>query len=207
MRFSTSVINESANILYFSFIQSFVYFFYTFDSYCKNDCCFVPNIKIKKTLVVKNIYTFFLITATLFGCQDNIETSLPAFQSLKNGDFQWKSTVSSAVSDATGVTTFTGSDGFGTIILQIPELVLGSYELGSSSVAVASYLEDGFEYSTLNNGVGSIVYTSDGLISVEEIDETGAITGSFYFSAYSASGTNVVNFSEGILYKLTVINP
>ena len=167
----------------------------------------MPNIKIKKTLVVKNIYTFFLITATLFGCQDNIETSLPAFQSLKNGDFQWKSTVSSVVSDATGVTTFTGSDGFGTIILQIPELVLGSYELGSSSVAVASYLEDGFEYSTLNNGVGSIVYTSDGLISVEEIDVTGAITGSFYFNAYSASGTNVVNFSEGILYKLPVINP
>ena len=207
MRFSTSVINESANILYFSFIQSFVYFFYTFDSYSKNDCYFVPNIKIKKTLVVKNIYTFFLITATLFGCQDNIETSLPAFKSLKNGDFEWKSTVSSAVSDATGVTTFTGSDGFGTIILQIPELVLGSYELGSSSVAVASYEEDGFEYSTLNDGMGSIVYISDGLISIDEIDEAGAVTGLFYFNAYNADGDMVINFSEGILYKLPVTAP
>jgi hypothetical protein len=148
---------------------------------------------------VKNIYTFFLITATLFGCQDNIETSLPAFQSLKNGDFQWKSTISSVVVDATGVTTFTGSDGFGTITLQIPTLVLGSYELGSAFTATASYSDDGSQYSTTNDGVSSIVYISDGLISIEEIDETGAITGSFYFNAYNASGSNVVNFSEGIL--------
>ena len=156
---------------------------------------------------MKNIYTFFLITATLFGCQDNIETSLPAFQSLKNGDFQWKSTISSIVVDATGVTTFTGSDGFGTITLQIPTLVLGSYELGSAFTATASYSDDGSQYSTTNDGVSSIVYISDGLISIEEIDETGAITGSFYFNAYNASGSNVVNFSEGILYKLPVANP
>ena len=36
MRFSTSVINESANILYFYFLQSFVYFFYTFDLIIEN---------------------------------------------------------------------------------------------------------------------------------------------------------------------------
>jgi|TARA_B110000093_G_scaffold124549_1_gene133360 hypothetical protein len=153
------------------------------------------------------MYTFFLITVTLFGCQDNIETSLPAFQSLKNGDFQWKSTISSVVSEASGVTTFTGSDGFGTITLQIPELVLGSYELGSSSLAVASYEEDGFEYSTLNDGMGSIVYISDGLISIDEIDEAGAVTGLFYFNAYNANGDMVINFSEGILYKLPVTTP
>tara|TARA_B110000483_G_C17916957_1_gene435315 strand:- start:114 stop:584 length:471 start_codon:yes stop_codon:yes gene_type:complete len=156
---------------------------------------------------VKNIFTFFLITVTLFGCQNDIQISLPAFQSLKNGDFQWKSTVSKVVIESTGVTTFTGSDGFGTIRLQIPTLALGSFELGSAFTATAFYSEDGFECSTTNDGVGSIVYVSDGLISIEEIDETGAITGSFYFNAYNTSGTNVVNFSEGILYKLPVTNP
>ena len=156
---------------------------------------------------MKNIFTLFLITVTLFGCQDDIQTSLPAFQSIKNGDFQWKSTVSTVVSDPSGVTTFTGSDGFGTITLQIPTLILGSYELGSAFTATASYSDDGSQYSTTNDGVGSIVYVSDGKISIEEIDETGAITGSFYFNAYNASGSDVVNFSEGILYKLPVTNP
>ena len=155
---------------------------------------------------MKNIFTLFLITVALFGCQDDIQSSLPAFQSMKNGNFQWKSTVSTVVSDSTGVTTFTGSDGFGVITLQIPTLVLGSYELGSSFTATASYSDDDSLYSTTNDGAGSIVYISDGMISVEEIDETGAITGSFYFNAYNASGSNVVNFSEGILYKLPVIN-
>ena len=156
---------------------------------------------------MKNIFTLFLITVTLFGCQDDIQTSLPAFQSMKNGDIQWKSTVSTVVSDPSGVTTFTGSDGFGTIILQIPTLILGSYELGSAFTATASYSDDGSQYSTTNDGVGSVVYVSDGKISIEEIDETGAITGSFYFNAYNASGSDVVNFSEGILYKLPVTNP
>ena len=155
---------------------------------------------------MKNIFTLFLITVALFGCQDDIQSSLPAFQSMKNGNFQWKSTLSTVVSNSTGVTTFTGSDGFGVIMLQIPTLVLGSYELGSSFTATASYSDGGSLYSTTNDGAGSIVYISDGMISVEEIDETGAITGSFYFNAYNALGSNVVNFSEGILYKLPVIN-
>lgn len=151
---------------------------------------------------MKNIFTLFLITVALFGCQDDIQSSLPAFQSMKNGNFQWKSTLSTVVSDSAGVTTITGSDGFGIITLQIPSLDLGSYDLGPNSLAIASYFEDGSQYLTSNNGVGSIVYVSDGMISIEEIDDDGAITGSFYFNAYNASGSNVVNFSEGILYKL-----
>jgi hypothetical protein len=156
--------------------------------------------------VLKNIFTL-LILVTLFGCQDDIQTSIPAFESMKNGNFQWKSTSSTVTIGDSGVTTFTGSDGFGVIILQIPNLVLGSYELGSSFMATASYFEDGSQYSTTNDGLGSIVYVSDGMIFIDEIDETGAITGSFYFNAYNNSSSSVVNFSEGILYKLPVTTP
>lgn len=155
---------------------------------------------------MKNIFTFILITVILFGCQDDIQTKIPAFQSLKNGGFEWVSTVSTVTSESSGVTTFTGSDGFGTITIQIPNLALGSYDLGSGALAVASYFEEGSQYATTYDGLGSIVYVSDGLISIDDIDETGAVTGSFYFNAYNASGSDVVNFSEGILYKLPVTN-
>ena len=155
---------------------------------------------------MKNIF-ILLILVTLFGCQDDIQTSIPAFESMKNGNFQWKSIVSTVTSGDSGVVTFTGSDGLGVITLQIPALVLGSYELGSAFTATASYSEDGSQYSTTNDGVGTIVYVSDGMISIDEIDETGAITGSFYFNAYNSSGSSVVNFSQGILYKLPVTSP
>ena len=78
--------------------------------------------------------------------------------------------------------------------------------MGSGALAVASYFEEGSQYSTIYDGLGSIVYVSDGLISIDDIDETGAITGSFYFNAYNASGSDVVNFSDVILYKLPVTN-
>ena len=155
---------------------------------------------------MKNIFTFILITVTLSECQDDIQTKIPAFQTIKNGDFEWVSTVSTVTSESSGVTTFTGFDGFGTITIQIPNLALGSYALGSGALAVASYFEEGSQYSTIYDGLGSIVYVSDGLISIDDIDETGAVTGSFYFNAYNASGSDVVNFSEGILYKLPVTN-
>lgn len=155
---------------------------------------------------MKNIFTILLTTVMFFGCQGEIQTNTPAFQSIKNGDFEWVSTVSTATSESSGLTTFTGFDGFGTITIQIPNLALGSYNLGSGSLAVASYSEDDSQFMTTFNGVGSIVYASDGLVSIDDIDETGAVTGSFYFNAYNASGSDVVNFSEGILYKLPIIN-
>ena len=93
-----------------------------------------------------------------FGCQGEIKTNTPAFQSIKNGDFEWVSTVSTATSESSGLTTCTGFDGFGTITFQIPNLALGSYNLGSGSLAVASYSEDDSQFMTTFNGVGSIVY-------------------------------------------------
>lgn len=151
---------------------------------------------------MKNIYTVLIIIATLFGCQNDIQDSLPAFQAVKEGDFQWKSTLSAVSTTASGMTTFTGTDGFGTIVLQVPSMTLGYFVLGSSASATATYTEGGYEYSTANDGEGSIVYVSDGLISIDSIDADGAVTGSFYFNAYNAAGDSLVNFSEGILYKL-----
>ena len=146
-----------------------------------------------------------LIMSTFFGCQDNIQTSLPALQGLKNGDFAWRSSASTVVVGADGTLTFTGTDGYGTMMLQIPTVALGTFPLGENATALVTYSEDEFSYSTNNNGNASIVYVSDGVITIDELDTvTGTVTGTFYFNAYTANGERVMNFSDGVIYKLPV---
>jgi len=59
---------------------------------------------------MKTILTSLLVLA-LFGCQDKLESNTPAFQVLKDANYLWKSTASTAVVDATGVLTITGVGG------------------------------------------------------------------------------------------------
>ena len=154
---------------------------------------------------MKKLLSSLLIILTLFGCQDNIQSSLPAFQGLKNGDFTWRSSSSSVVVDAAGALTFTGTDGYGALTIKVPTVALGSFVLGENSTSLVTYSEDQFLYSTNNNGTASIVYVSDGKITIDELDSVnGTVTGSFYFNAYTAYGERVMNFSEGVIYELPV---
>tara|TARA_B110000967_G_scaffold203853_1_gene245246 strand:- start:8845 stop:9324 length:480 start_codon:yes stop_codon:yes gene_type:complete len=154
---------------------------------------------------MKKFLTSLLILLTLFSCQDNIQSSLPALQGLKNGDFAWRSSMSTVVVDATGTLIFTGTDGYGTMTLQIPTVALGTFPLGEDATALVTYSEDEFSYSTNNNGNDSIVYVSDGVITIDELNTvTGTVTGTFYFNAYTDNGERVMNFSEGVIYKLPV---
>ena len=44
-----------------------------------------------------------------------------------------------------------------------------------------------------------------GAITIDELNTvTGTVTGTFYFNAYTADGECVMNFSEGVIYKLPV---
>jgi hypothetical protein len=153
---------------------------------------------------MKTILTSLLVLA-LFGCQDKLESNTPAFQGLKDANYLWKSTASTAVVDATGVLTITGVGGLGTLTLIVPSTTLGPFVLGADATALAMYAEEDLLFSTLNNGNGSSIYVSDGTITIEEYDTvSGTITASFYFNAYNADGDRGLNFSEGIIYKLPV---
>ena len=154
---------------------------------------------------MKKNLNLLLVVLSLLGCQDNIQSNLPAFVGLKNGDFSWRSSSSTVVVDAAGALTFTGTDGYGTLTLKVPSVALGSFVLGENSISLVTYSEDQLLYSTNNNGTASIVYVSDGKITIDELDSVnGTVTGSFYFNAYTADGERVVNFSEGVIYKLPV---
>ena len=154
---------------------------------------------------MKKLFTLLLIMLTLLGCQDNIQSSSPAFVGLKNGDFTWKSSSSTLVVDAEDGLTFTGTDGYGILTLTVPEVALGTFVLGKDATALVTYSEGQYMYATNNNGTTSIVHVSDGTITIEELDTVnGTVTGSFYFNAYTSDGERVVNFSKGVIYKLPV---
>ena len=65
--------------------------------------------------------------------------------------------------------------------------------------------QDTLQYSTQNDGVGSVAYLSDGFVQIQEIDNlNNTISGNFHFDAYNGTGEYTVNVSEGIFYKIPV---
>ena len=149
---------------------------------------------------------YLLLTFAVFsliGCQDDIQSSNPTFQGLRHGDYVWRSTALTATIQSTGILNISGSDGYGSMIISLPEANIGSYELGEGKLATITYTEVNTTYSTQNNGEGYPVYLGDGQVTIESINEDSkTITGTFYFNSYDDSGTKYMNFSEGIFYNL-----
>ena len=146
---------------------------------------------------MKKILPTLLIMLTLFGCQDNIQSSSPVLRGLQNGDFTWRSSYSTVVVDASTGLTISGTDDTGNLTLQVPTVALGTFVLGADATALITYSVGNTTYSTKNNGNASIVYLGDGAITIDELDSVnGTVTGSFYFNAYTADGERGINFSR-----------
>ena len=150
---------------------------------------------------------YLLLTFAVFsliGCQDDIQSSNPTFQGLRHGDYVWRSTARTATIQTTGILSISGSDGYGSMIISLPEANIGSYELGAGKLATITYTEVNTTYSTQNNGEEYPVYLGDGQVTIESINEDSkTITGTFYFNSYDDSGAKYMNFSEGIFYNLS----
>ena len=154
---------------------------------------------------MKNLFlalTFIFIV----GCQDDIQTSSPTFQGVRHGDFVWKSTERSATINIDQSIKIIGSDGFGTMIINLPNSIVGSYDLGQGKPSTITYTEGSTIYSTQNNGNEYPVYLGDGKVYIEMVDvENNTLRGSFYFNSYDDSGSNYMNFSEGVFYNLSYV--
>ena len=117
---------------------------------------------------------YLLLTFAVFsliGCQDDIQSSNPTFQGLRHGDYVWRSTARTATIQSTGILNISGSDGYGSMIISLPEANIGSYELGAGKLATITYTEVNTTYSTQNNGEEYHVYIGDGQVTIETINE------------------------------------
>tara|TARA_Y100000991_G_scaffold155073_1_gene117966 strand:+ start:97 stop:564 length:468 start_codon:yes stop_codon:yes gene_type:complete len=148
-------------------------------------------------------FYFKVLLLLVFSCQDDIQTNNPTFQGLRHGDYVWKSTARTATVQSTGVFNISGSDGYGTMVISLPDFSIGTFTLGPGKSPTVIYTENNVTYSTQNIGNEYPVYVSDGEVTIVSIDVVNkTITGSFYFNSYDETGFNYMNFSEGVFFKV-----
>lgn len=149
---------------------------------------------------------YLLITVLAFtSCTEDVKFNNPAFQTLKNNVF-WRAQTYKAQTLATGGLILEGSLGYEKVIFRLPVVSQKTYILGVDNIVTASYSNalptqlEGFTTGT-NRGSGQIVVT-------EYNAETKTISGTFKINAVNVDDTNVknnvVNFTEGVFYKIPV---
>jgi len=150
----------------------------------------------KKILYISIIFIFF-------NCEDDITDKIPAFEAKVNGNFDWTAQTFNATIQNNQL-SLSGNNPFGTVSILIDSLDVGTYNLYSWTDDFAVF-QDTLQYSTRNDGVGSLAFLSDGQIDISEIDNiNNTVSGHFHFDAYNSSGDYTVNISEGVFYKIPI---
>ena len=150
----------------------------------------------KKILFISIIFIFF-------NCEDDITDKIPAFEARVNGNFDWTAQTFNATIQNNQL-SLSGNNPFGTVSILIDSLDVGTYNLYSWTDDFAVF-QDTLQYSTRNDGIGSLAFLSDGQIDISEIDNVNnTVSGHFHFDAYNSSGDYTVNISEGVFYKIPI---
>ena len=146
---------------------------------------------------------FISIILIFFNCEDDITDKIPAFEARINGNFDWTAQTFNATIQNNQL-SLSGNNPFGTVSILIDSLDVGTYNLYSWTDDFAVF-QDTLQYSTRNDGVGSLAFLSDGQIDISEIDNiNNTVSGHFHFDAYNSSGDYTVNISEGVFYKIPI---
>lgn len=146
---------------------------------------------------------FISIILIFFNCEDDITDKIPAFEARINGNFDWTAQTFNATIQNNQL-SLSGNNPFGTVSILIDSLDVGTYNLYSWTDDFAVF-QDTLQYSTRNDGVGSLTFLSDGQIDISEIDNiNNTVSGHFHFDAYNSSGDYTVNISEGVFYKIPI---
>jgi hypothetical protein len=155
---------------------------------------------------MKKLLILALAIFSMVSCGDDIEFNSPAMQGKKDGT-NWKAVSYRGYVNDNRKSIITGNNNYETINLQVSSFAVGTYLLGESNSNIATLIDSNLnEYSTNNLPDQDIeLYPPDGIIEITEFNPTNnSITGKFWFNAYSASGTETVNFSQGIFYNIPI---
>tara|TARA_B100001287_G_scaffold196769_1_gene166436 strand:+ start:50 stop:523 length:474 start_codon:yes stop_codon:yes gene_type:complete len=151
---------------------------------------------------MKKIFIILLILI-LFSCEDNLTNNTPAFQALLNGNNEWIAE-NYTVTIQNNQLSISGANQSGVISIVVDSPQVDQYNLYSWTDNFAVF-QDTLQYSTQNDGIGSVAYLSDGFVQIQEIDNlNNTISGNFHFDAYNSNGEYTVNVSEGIFYKIPI---
>lgn len=143
-------------------------------------------------------------------CGDEVEFNSPSIQGNKDGNF-WRAQYFAADIDYGGFIIEGGKQGE-TLQLVTSNDVRGTFNLGGDNANVAIFRDaTGRVYSTANEADPSLtLYPAEGQIIVEDISNTEpkTITGTFWFTAFTADGLHAVNFNndlDGAFYQVPLV--
>ena len=162
---------------------------------------------------MKKLILLFLVVITLFGCSQEVTFNNPAVQGTKDNYFWRAQSFSATVDTVTNTIMLEADSQFETMTLKMPlptatnpcpiTSILGT---GSASQATFSYAVNGqnlFYVTGLNAQDGQII-----LSEYDPINKT--ISGTFRFNSHNLVnnplGNPIVNFINGVFYKVPVLN-
>jgi len=149
----------------------------------------------------KLFVAFFLLL--YFNCEDDLSNKIPVFQANVNANNQWIAEDFSATIQNNQL-LISGSNPFGVISFVVNSPEVNDYNFYSWTDDYAIF-QDTLQYSTQNDGIGSIAFLSDGYLDIQEIDNVNnTISGHFHFDAYDGTGQYTINVSEGVFYKIPI---
>lgn len=149
----------------------------------------------------KLFIAFFLLL--YFNCEDNLSNKIPVFQASVNANNQWIAEDFSATIQNNQL-LISGSNPFGVISFVVNSPEVNDYNFYSWTDNYVIF-QDTLQYSTQNDGIGSIAFLSDGYLDIQEIDNVNnTISGHFHFDAYDGTGQYTINVSEGVFYKIPI---
>ena len=156
---------------------------------------------------MKKYFLLLVVLFSLVACEENISFNNPSLQGTKDNVF-WRGVQTKATIASDGsllIESFTANE---TLSLKTTSTKSQTYFLGTSESKKAIY-------SVTDAANGLIIFSTglgvgEGQIVIKEYDAVNStITGSFKFSAKNSnvsSSTNpVVNFQNGVFYKVPVV--
>ena len=151
---------------------------------------------------MKKIF-FALSLLLVFNCEDDLTNKKTVFQATVNGNNQWIAQDFIATIQNNQL-SISGTNPFGVISFVVNSPEVSGYNFYSWTDDYAIF-QDTLQYSTQNDGIGSIAFLSDGYLDIQEIDiVNNTISGHFHFDSYNGTGQYTINVSEGVFYKIPI---
>lgn len=157
---------------------------------------------------MKKFLSLLVLVTALVSCEEDIKFNNPAVQGVKDNEL-WKATTYDAKKTGNSIIINAHRGGeLETLTFTLTAAAPGSvHNLGLDNLNTAgySYNIDGIsETFTTGAGVGNgrVTIMGEDDNNINGTGGKGYISGSFYFNAYTSDESNVVNFQQGVFYRV-----
>ncbi len=162
---------------------------------------------------MKKIISLFLVIIAFCSCTQEVTFNSPSVQGTKDNYF-WRAKTSSASVDIPNATIrIVALSQFETLTLSMPLPTISQSYPATTLLGTGQISEATFSYAVNGQNLfyATGTNTDDGQIILTEYDSVNkTVSGTYRFNAYNTTnnplGNTLVNFKQGVFYKVPVLN-